>query len=322
MLNELRKDYFLERYAIMKKNSGLSIRNFYQLRRLMSDASACVFCARQANSIAEVKDAHGRSIRVIPNHYESLSTEGNPVLQTDNIYYTWSSAFGKEEIVVETPYHGEEFGDMPVDSIELCIKIYMQRMNALENVPYASYVALFKNQGIGAGSLTTHTHSQLMTFNIVPRYIMEEQMAMERFIRDHKTCPYCDMISYERNSFRRVYNTASFISICPYASESPFEVRIYPVRHVQKLTQFYEQEIKELAQLLKYIISRINGLNYPAYNIIYMNGPAGQQTDNFHFYIRIIPRLSKRGGFELITGTMINPISPEDAARYYRGELQ
>jgi len=81
-----------------------------------------------------------------------------------------------------------------------------------------------------------------------------------------------------------------------------------------------DAEISDLAVTLKYILSKLNGLNYPPYNIVYITSPVDASSD-FHFYIRIIPRLSKRAGFEIITNTMINTISPEDAAKFYRGEL-
>ena len=37
-----------------------------------------------------------------------------------------------------------------------------------------------------------------------------------------------------------------------------------------------------------------------------------------HFHIEITPRVAEWAGFELSTGTIINTISPEDAAEFYR----
>ncbi|MBD3559133.1 hypothetical protein H6S82_09705, partial [Planktothrix sp. FACHB-1355] len=42
------------------------------------------------------------------------------------------------------------------------------------------------------------------------------------------------------------------------------------------------------------------------------------QTSYFHWYIAIIPRVSKSAGFELGSGMYINTAMPEDSAQYLR----
>jgi len=39
---------------------------------------------------------------------------------------------------------------------------------------------------------------------------------------------------------------------------------------------------------------------------------------DYHWHIEIIPKLTKVAGFEWGTGFYINPMKPEDAARYLR----
>jgi UDPglucose--hexose-1-phosphate uridylyltransferase len=38
-----------------------------------------------------------------------------------------------------------------------------------------------------------------------------------------------------------------------------------------------------------------------------------------HFHIEIIPRLATFAGFEFATGTIVNTMTPEAAAEFYRG---
>jgi UDPglucose--hexose-1-phosphate uridylyltransferase len=42
--------------------------------------------------------------------------------------------------------------------------------------------------------------------------------------------------------------------------------------------------------------------------------------DHFHWHLEIIPKLTRVAGFEWGTGFFINPIPPEEAAKYLRGE--
>lgn len=325
MKNELRKDYILDKYTIVAKNRNLTPKNFVQQRRLVSDPGSCPFCPHNSQYlptiIEEVQNINKQwIIRVIPNTSEAVTLEGNPVLSTDNRYFSWASAYGHEEIIVESPNHYDDFGDLPIEIIELNIKKYIQRITELEKTPYTNYVALFKNQGFNAGSNSTHPHSQIMTLGYVPQSIIDEEEAIEKFKKTYNVCPYCDIENIEKNSFRRTYQTNNFVCFTSYSSDYPFEVRIYPRRHLAKIIQLSDVEVSELAICLKFLISKLNSLNYPPYNVIYINAPVESSYD-FHFYVRIIPRLSKKAGFELITNTIINPISPEDAAKFYRGEL-
>ncbi|MDD5155759.1 MAG: galactose-1-phosphate uridylyltransferase, partial [Candidatus Omnitrophica bacterium] len=42
-------------------------------------------------------------------------------------------------------------------------------------------------------------------------------------------------------------------------------------------------------------------------------------TEHFHWYLSIIPRVSKVAGFELGSGIFINASSPEEGAEFLRG---
>jgi UDPglucose--hexose-1-phosphate uridylyltransferase len=46
-----------------------------------------------------------------------------------------------------------------------------------------------------------------------------------------------------------------------------------------------------------------------------------RQIETYHWHIEIIPRITRVAGFEWGTGFYINPVPPEDAAKYLR-EIQ
>ena len=85
----------------------------------------------------------------------------------------------------------------------------------------------------------------------------------------------------------------------------------------------------ELAMLLHDNLSRLkNALDDPAYNIILHSCPILDSklsdfhwqhlTSDFHWHIEIMPYLSSIAGFERGSGVYINPVSPEDAAKWFR----
>ena len=55
-------------------------------------------------------------------------------------------------------------------------------------------------------------------------------------------------------------------------------------------------------------------LGYPDYNFVIRSAPVGCSEDDYHWYMSIIPRLSKTAGFEIGSNIYINPSLPEHNA--------
>jgi len=59
------------------------------------------------------------------------------------------------------------------------------------------------------------------------------------------------------------------------------------------------------------------GLNDPAYNLIIRSAPVKEiSNDYLHWYVTVIPRLSRTAGFEMGSGMYINPALPEESADF------
>jgi UDPglucose--hexose-1-phosphate uridylyltransferase len=155
--------------------------------------------------------------------------------------------------------------------------------------------------------------------NHVPRLVQDKLDAINKYSR----CPYCDVISVEKSSFRRCFENNNFISFTPYASRFNYEVWIFPKKHYISITQLDDWELLELAQMLKKILLKLKELNV-SYNFFIHNSPQNyinnNQVKGMHFHLEICPRISIYGGFELGSEVIINTVSPESAARFYRGE--
>lgn len=97
---------------------------------------------------------------------------------------------------------------------------------------------------------------------------------------------------------------------------------LLPKEHASDFSQIEERKLLELAKLLKDLLSRLKeALRDPAYNLLLHTSPVENIYDiSYHWHMEMMPRLTQVMGFEWGTGFYINPTSPEDAARYLRGD--
>ena len=72
--------------------------------------------------------------------------------------------------------------------------------------------------------------------------------------------------------------------------------------------------------MIERVLEKIEtALDRPAYNYIIHTAPFDTfALDHYHWHIEIIPRVTKTAGFEWGTGFYINPVPPEEAAKFMR----
>ncbi len=87
-----------------------------------------------------------------------------------------------------------------------------------------------------------------------------------------------------------------------------------PKRHIDNVSGLNEKERLSFAKILKKILKKIDELglpyNYYFHQIIH--------DEDQHLYMKISPRGSVWAGVEIGSGLIINPIAPEEAARFYK----
>jgi len=106
--------------------------------------------------------------------------------------------------------------------------------------------------------------------------------------------------------------------ICPWASRSPFELRVIPRRPAARFEADDEIGVGALRTALRALQDRFGGRT-PELNLWVRTAPRG--TEIFHWHIDIAPHLAIKAGFELSTGVEINIFPPERAAAELREAL-
>lgn len=306
--SELRKDYVQENYVIIAPRRGKRPNDFkktaVETPHEHPVKSCGPFCPQNVslhNVIDKIGQGHRWKIAVIPNRFPAI-TLNNP------------HAYGKQEVVIETPDHNLHLDELPVSHIEQLFRVYARRTSAISKNRKIEYILIFKNEGRVAGASIHHAHSQIFATQFLPPHLFDKAQQIQNYKLEHGTCVYCDVLDRESRGPRRVFANDHVVAFCPYASMHNYEVWILPRRHLDNVTMLNHNERLEFAKALKLVLPKIRGLGLP-YNYYFHQVV---NDDDQHLYMKIIPRGSVWAGVEIGSGVVINAIPPEDAAKYYR----
>ncbi|MEM1225802.1 MAG: galactose-1-phosphate uridylyltransferase [Planctomycetota bacterium] len=277
-------------------------------------------------------------VRVVPNLYPAVSTgDGentcDPILKgssrkrsagygDDSHLFKCEPSLGGHEVVIESPQHAQSFAELNVAQIALVFQAYVARLNYWSAVPGIRYISIFKNVGPNAGASVQHSHSQLIASTRLPTRV---EMITRRLQAHHArsgSCLQCDLIRGEvERGDRIVYQSDSLVAYCPYASQQAFQLRIVPRGHQPHFGESDGAMIDNVSQLVFRAVRWLEAIRpETAYNMLLHTCPAhfDGDTSSQHWAIDLFPRMTRIAGFELSSGSNINPIFPEHAASAYR----
>lgn len=314
---ELRKDYILERWVYIATERKKRKHEFKKVEKVNEeDIKSCFFCPGNEHTtppeIGRIEEEGVWIIRWFPNKFPAVKKEGNPTITTDNTFFTYSAGYGEHEVIAETNDHSKQLWDLPIDHLKKLFHVYKDRVNDLSERDHIKYVTIFKNNGREAGTSLVHSHTQITSHNKIPQLVKDELNALKSF----DDCPYCKIIKIEKQGIRNCFENNSFIAFTPYASRFNYEIWIFPKKHKNNFNDFEESDFDNLAEIMHRILDKLKSINAP-YNYYVHHSPAGE---DLHFHIEILPRFATWAGFEFATNDIINSVSPEDAAKFYRGE--
>ncbi len=323
-MHELRKDYILDRWVIVsdvrKKRPHETKLESKQGKDLPEVDKNCFFCRgnehltpKELGRISSDSSKEGWAMRWFSNKFPMVKPEGDPRIKTDNTFFTFASAYGEHEIIVETNRHDRQITDFSKEEIANLLSVYGQRIEHLVQKEGVNYVVVFKNHGAKAGASLVHSHSQVVSLNKMPPEIVERLHEVNKY----DSCPYCRVISIEKNSDRRCFENRSFVAFTPYASRFHYEVWVFPKEHFNSLTQMNYAMLEELSDILYRIFQKLKELGCD-FNMQLIHS---LKHGELHFHIEITPRMATWAGFEFESGIIINSLPPEEAARFYRGEI-
>jgi len=285
----------------------------------------CPFCIGNEDKtppeILRVPAENGAwQVRVIPNKFSALARDAEPS-RTIHRSRRSMGGFGVHDVIVETPDHAGAIALMDENHVANVLRVYKSRYDALSLDHRIAHVTIFKNHGVDAGTSLEHPHSQLIATPVISSQVRGRfQLALQHY-DDYGECMFCQMVNEEiAEEDRVVMMTEHFIALEPFASPTPFATHIYPRRHMASFGDISATELSDLARMMKKILGKLYyGLGDPDFNFTLRCAPAELAgVKYFHWYVSIIPRLTRVAGFELGSGMFINTVPPESAAEFLR----
>lgn len=326
---ELRKDPISERWVIISIERGKRPADFLSPSLKRKEGGFCPFCpGSEYTAPPEIiafrpentpPNSPGWTLRVVPNKFPVLHIHGDLQKKGEGVFDIMTG-IGAHEVIIETADHQLSLSTMPQKSVEDMLWAYYFRLTDLKKDKRFKYVLIFKNEGDAAGATMEHTHSQLIALPIVPKTVKEEMESSKKYYEVKERCLFCDMINQELGFGKRViHENERYAALSPFAPRDPFETWILPKRHESNFSP-PDKSFSDLAEILQRILKQLDKvLDTPPYNFILHSSPFKEEINNYyHWHIEILPRLTKRAGFEWGTGFFINPTPPEEATKFMR----
>ena len=282
-------------------------------------------------------DSPGWTARAVPNLYPVLGGEATDTPRADEEsgfssavdplrassrarepdLFASQLAEGAHEVIVHGPEHVTSMAALSDERFAGAVEAWRVRMRA--HAESASLVHLIVNEGPDAGASLAHSHAQLYAMGFVPTEVARERERAgayhERTMGGHLLSDVA--VDEVRRGDRLVAIDDEALLVCPWASRSPFELRVIPRRPAPAFESDGEVGTAMLRQAVLGLARVFDAP--PQLNLWVRTAPRG--TEEFCWHVDIVPRLTIRAGFELGTGVEVNVYPPERAAGDLREAL-
>ncbi|MBZ5720286.1 MAG: galactose-1-phosphate uridylyltransferase [Acidobacteriia bacterium] len=324
---ELRQNFLTKEWVIIATERAKRPEDLVTHRPIKTVASfveTCPFClGNESKTPPEVlrTPANGNwQVRVVPNRFAALARDLEPTRTIHRSRRT-INGFGVHDVIIETPDHSQFMALMSDNHVADVLRVYKTRYDALSHDARIAHLTIFKNHGRDAGTSLEHPHSQLIATPVISHQVRGRFQHALAHYDEYGECMFCQMIEEElQEETRVVMSTEHFVALELFASATPFCTHIYPRRHMASFGDISAAEIQDLARTLREVLAKLYyGLEDPDFNFTIRSAPAEcVGVRYFHWYVSIIPRLTRVAGFELGSGMFINTVLPEAAAEFLR----
>ncbi len=297
-----------------------------QRRTFLPPADYCPLCPTSDGGFATEIPSPEFDIVTFENRFPSLTLiPPVPSLEGSDLYPVAPSS-GVCEVVIYTPDHDSTLADQPPEQILKLISVWRHRFRELDNLEFIDFVFVFENKGEEMGVTLHHPHGQIYGYPFVPPIILKEVKSAQLHHAKTGQCLFCSVLQEEKDYGKRiVIENDGFVSFIPFFARYPYEVHIYPKRHVASIEELSPIEDFYLAEILKQTLSafdRLFNVSFP-YVMAFHQRPSdgGDYEDLYHFHIEFYPpiraqdRLKFLAGSEIGAGVFINDALPEETAR-------
>jgi UDPglucose--hexose-1-phosphate uridylyltransferase len=219
------------------------------------------------------------------------------------------------EVIVHSPDPIKDLEEFSCAQVERVIKAYLNRTDYYGS--QGKEVIIFNNRGGKAGASLSHPHSQIVAAQGFPGIVEKEKREALKYFNAHNHCMWCDELKKVlKQKERVVYESTHFVAFVPKACRWSYEMRIIPKNHKPNFGFIDEEEIQDLAMVLKAVLSAYDALfdrpdrNFWIHTVRY---------EPYHWHIGLMAHLKVLGALELGAGIWVSSkATPADAASQLR----
>lgn len=323
--NELRKDYLLDEWVIISKNR--SVRPFdhkknkeeKKEKKIEIDLN-CPFClGNEKQTPPEIFRTGSKikwELRGFNNKYSAVQQKKEFKKEKKNLL-EYGNAFGFHEVIVETNNHSKELSELNKEEISELFNAYKERENELKKKKGVKHVLIIKNFGKECGASLSHNHSQIITFPFIPQIIQKEIDKAEEYFEKNNKNVFLEIAETEKTSERKIFENSFFVAFTAFAPKWTYEVWLVPKKQFSNLSEMEEEVLKDLAEAMQFVLSKLKKLGNPPYN--YFLHESMEKNLAYCFHIKIQPNVKKvYGGIEKGAGIILIEVPPEQAAEELR----
>lgn len=289
-------------------------------KRKRASKASCPFESplESGNKALLVYPDHPWSVMIIENKYPAFLHSDVCGVLTKRGPFEVIPGTGHHDVVI-TRDHDKNFVHLSSKNANLVFQAFRDRYLMLFADPCLAYISIFHNWGPAAGASIYHPHYQMIALPVVPPDVNHSLQGSARYWEKNKKCVHCVMMSWDKKEGKRIiYENEGAMVIAPFVSRAPFEVRVFPKKHLPYFENTLDIEMEYVVDALQNALRRFEKrLNDPDYNFFIHTAPLRDKKkyNHYHWHIEVSPKISLRAGFELGTGVEINVMDPYQAAK-------
>ncbi len=291
-------------------------------RPFQEEDRSCPFCPGTSETEGDWQ------VLTLDNRFPPLTPESGVVPLDENVVMD-APGFGYCKVILLSKDHDEQMEKMKDSQLEEVFKEYLRVFRELDDKAGISYVVQFENRGRAIGVSLDHPHAQVYALPFIPPTLQRENEQASKYWESNGSCLTCKMLDNELKSVesRIIRETKNFVSLVPFSARLPYEVHIYPRKHVASLDNL-EDCLLELGDIVRDTVLRYSKVfDEIAYVMVLHPKPSKGEYPYWHFHIEFYPpwrdrtRLKHLAGIELGAGTYTNDSIPEEIAQELREAL-
>ena len=291
----------------------------------------CYLCPGNARAGGARNPAYTETF-VFENDYAALRPRSDgdlPIeVRLDNDLLRARAESGVCRVICFSPRHDLSLPDMDTAAIRRVVDVWAAEYESLGRRPDINYVEIFENKGQAMGASNPHPHGQIWAQESIPLAPAREGECFAEHHQRHGRTLLADYLAAELERAERVVvQNEHFVAVVPFWAVWPFETLVISRRPAPGLSALGGGERDGLADLLKRLTKRYDGLfdvSFP-YSAGFHQAPTdGRDHPEWHLHMHFYPPLLRSAtvrkflvGYEML-GEPQRDLTPESAAARLR----